>query len=780
MADSDNIAFDFEKAQQLGLDEPEWLKISERLGRNANEIEAKLFATLWSDRVSFKSSQAMLESIMEESPDNALSWSELRPVDIGDELELFATVLAENHEPVSLSEVSAMTCLNSAITSIGEMEAKPLATLGFLASTGIGSVESRQLIKAFNFALSKSVISSSIPNVQQHVYLNPSYQGTKILNFASVGIRTKRQLAEQFDHIATGDPVVYIGVPTGTEQPISKLKYFSDESGSEKSSAPARLADPLLTYKLNHALEEIADLNISVANISLQRGGLALGALSLCRLIKKAISIDLNRLPKRDETLLPESFLFSETCNRQIAAFSNKHYREISKILTKWELQATNIGQVTNDNSLSFEWNHRQIAEVPVQFAMAGGSKTSFKVVKFPPMLKITSKLESSVVAPKKYKKKDTDDWAILREATTKNQSASKSAKATVGNLEDIWTDLLANANLCSKKFAYQLTDYHAGSECIFEPGSDSAILQTFIEDKNVKIAIALSSLPQLVSVDPYLGTAQSIAKGLRSLAARGAKAVGLSFCLNFGNPNDYKDICDIYESIRSIGDCAKQWNLQIISQQVDLNNWSEGTSGLPAPVFCLVGRIPDKTPLVSNYFLDNSKRLILIGNTTVGLGSSEYQQQLQSELDDKSPELDFDNEIFLSDLLTNLISQGLVVSATDIVSGGSALALTYAALSGHNPAGATLKFTKSDLAEEVLLFAENSPRFLLSTTEENFDKVIDYCTSKGIHIAATGEVGGKNLTVSFASDKNRCSIPIATAYRIWSTSLERSLGLSE
>ena len=280
------------------------------------------------------------------------------------------------------------------------------------------------------------------------------------------------------------------------------------------------------------------------------------------------------------------------------------------------------------------------------------------------------------------------------------------------------------------------------------------------------------------VGVEPYLGSVQSIADGMRNLAAVGATPSGLAYSLNFGDPNNYKEVCDLSESIRGVGDSAKIWGIPMVSNFISLFNGSETNPVLPTPAILTIGEIEDISNVVGSSFKQRGDIVLLLGNTLNEIGCSEYGYFTHQQINRLVPDINFDIEKKICDLLVELHLKKLIRSSHDISSGGLAVALAECCLCGDKPVGASLALENTlmpaEFREDAVMFSETSARFIVSCDATSLGEIEQLCASFQVPITGRGKVGGKEISVSGAVS---CEIPLQTAFKLWTRRLGQLLG---
>lgn len=779
---------DFNHAStNYGLDEVEWERIVERLGRNPNDLESAIFSMLWSEAYCNKSSAALLDTITRDDPRVIrIHGSRIGLIAIGEGEYVAVRIVANNLQSYVDPQLGAQTSMDMALTELSAVGAKPLAVMNVLRFGPSDQIKNQALLQKAVFGISEYSNRFGIPAVGGELYFHPQYRLGTIVNSCALGVLTTNHALER-ERPEVGSAIIYVGAKTGCEG-LSRNKKSSAENVDLKREAKTmKSSDALLASRIISACEEAIDAGLLRDVVSAGVGGLGTACFDLAARIQNPLRLDIDRIPLRNVELTPREILLSETSERLLAVATKNNHRKLIDIFHKWDIDSLMIGQVIDADGIEFYWNHYLAADIPFQFAMGGSIQKHFKVVKFPPMLR-RSDSQEAVDAARKRKRKIQDEWTVVREATEGNKALTGEISRST-NLEDTWLDLLANPNLCSRRPIYRLFDQQSGLNTVIPAGGDAAVLrlkedgkkrQRLVDGSRPKRALAttVDANSLYVGMEPYLGTVQTVAEGMRNLASVGAKPIGFAHCLNFGDPNNYKEVCDLSEAIRGIGDASKIWDIPILSEFISLFNGSEANPVLATPSIMSVGMIEDVSKVRPSYFEHRGDKIFLLGMTLNEIGCSEYGYYCHHQINRLVPDINFDLEKRICDAMISLVESGLLSSAHDLSGGGVAMALAESCLSAPRPLGATLKLEntleKKEYRDDALLFSESSGRFLVSFAPQHEEPVREICQKFSIPITGEGTVGGREIRIEGPVE---CELPLSTTYKIWAYRLNTLLG---
>lgn len=757
---------EIEHALSLGLDEAEWESIVSRLGRNPNHFEASIFASLWSDRVSFKNSKSLIEAAQFEYTSlEELPGSSIKLISIDDETQLAVRISQQNALCQIEPYFAAQSALDSALQELTTAGAKPIGIFSIGRFGNPEQLSHQARFKKLITGLSHFSNKSGIPLLDGSYYFHSSFNKAPIVNCAVIGIVENKKIGRQ-EPLPFSSPLLYVGAKTGKD-------YIPDK---EIRTGAIPMGDPLLSRRILSAAREAINAQAVDEIIVLGAGGLAVGAFHMSVRAKRPILIDIDRIPLRTEMQEPLDILKSETADRVLMITSADKHRDLNKILHTWDLESVRIGEVNDADGIEFYWNHYQAADIPFQFAISGASRKTMEVVQFPPMLKRSNRSldQNNFRKQNKIKK---DDWSLIREVSIKTELQRNEKEIPCpSNLEDVWLDLLANPNLSSREPVHILFDQLVGGRTMHRNGGDSSVLKLHSrsEENNMScIAATISAHSLYVANEPYLGTVQTVAETMRNLACVGARPIAIASCLNFGSSERYREVCDLAESIRGLGDASRIWKLPIMSEEVSLENGTETAPLLPTPTILGIGIIRKKQHICSQSFVEKGDKIYLLGEIKNEIGCSEYAHYVHKRVNTLVPDINFEQEKSRCEQIVSMIENGIIRSCHDISRGGLALSLVECCLLRSKPIGAQITITQKVVPSEngnvlrpdAALFSETTSRFIVSCAAEKEEDLLSACEKYHIPISGSGTVGGKNISVSGLVD---IELPLSTTYKLW------------
>lgn len=795
---------EFEQAAELGLDEVEWEKIVDRLGRPPNHFEASIFAALWSETVSNKSSSALLEAMSRDASGvHEIPGTTLSITPLGDGASYLSLRLINNNAQTYYEPYyGVQTAMGSALEELASVGALPLCVLNLLRFGTSDRIRNQTLFQSAVQGIGDYGCRYGLPVLGGELYFHENYNSSPMVNSGVVGVIRHPNVLDA-PEVDYQSPVLYVGASTGRDGLKLESKNDTDDIISKRRSLDqmVRMSDPLLGNRLINACAEAIEKRLVKEVVSVGYGGLAVACFNLAKRINKPILLDIDRIPLRGAQMEPLEIVLSESSQRVLLVVDKGKHRALNQILHKWDLSSLKVGDVNDADGIEFYYNHYLAADIPFLFALGGSIQKQYEVVKFPPMLKRSRKDVGDADSMRRRKRKVEDEWSLVREISLAKDTEEKDKEILCpDHLDDVWLDLLANPNLCSRAPAYRQFDQVIGANTVQKIGGDAALLRirpfmgwSLAEDTSSGekskdstekgLAVTLDANSLYVSMEPYLGTVQTVAESMRNLAAVGARPVGMACCMNFGDPNRYQDVCDLSESLRGLGDASKIWRIPLLSKEISLNNGSEGNPALPTPSVLMAGLLGDLKKSCSVGFKNKGDKILLVGLTENEIGCSEYAYFIHKFINRLVPDIDFEKEKETCELIASLIQDGMLQSAHDISSGGIAISIIESCMMRTRPIGAVLHIEHQTfetpngpipLRADSALFSETSGRFLISCKPELEEKVRNRCETAGIPLTGSGTVGGKFVRVEGAVETE---LPISTTYKLWNHRLANLLG---
>jgi phosphoribosylformylglycinamidine synthase len=629
---------------EMGLSDTEYRAIVDKLGREPTYTELGMYAVLWSEHCSYKSSRKVLNYFKEYKGGDS---ENAGVVDIGDGIGIVFKVESHNHPSAVEPYEGAATGVGGIIRDILTMGARPIASLNSLRFGDItSSAEDRRLMDGVVRGIGGYGNCIGVPTVAGEVSFHPRYSGNPLVNAMCIG-RVELGKVTTAAAAGPGNPVLYLGSATGRDG-IHGATFASevlDEDGEDKRPN-VQIGDPFAGKLLIEATLEALDTGAIVAIQDMGAAGLTC---STCEMSGKGgvgMDIELTKVPLRDDTMTSYEIMLSESQERMLAVVEFGREQEVIDAFEKWGLPGVVIGSVTDDGIVTIKHNGRTEAQIPADHITEGC-----------PMLDLPTE-------PRR-------DWRQLDLSEIPQPKDYGDALAT----------LLASPNIASKRWVFRQYDSTVQTQTSIGPGnSDAAVLA--LRGTKKGIATKIDCNARAVFSDPYNGGVGAVAEAARNVACTGARPIGATDCLNFGNPTRPEVFWQFDRAVKGIADACEALGTPVLSGNVSFYNETDLGEVLPTPTVGVVGVLKDASKRLGASLPSTRGFLYLIyGNENVspeqGLGASEYLATIHGSEAGVCEAPDLAIEKGVIETLVRIAEESLVDCAHDVSEGGLAVSVT-------------------------------------------------------------------------------------------------------
>jgi phosphoribosylformylglycinamidine synthase len=424
------------------------------------------------------------------------------------------------------------------------------------------------------------------------------------------------------------------------------------------------------------------------------------------------MDIELSRVPQRETQMTPYEILLSESQERMLLVAARGREAEVRSVFAKWDLDAVEIGRVTDDAVLTVRQDGNVVARVPVDLL---AEAPRYEKPTAPPAWLSDVRAFDPLTLP------EPDDY------------------------EDVLESVLAAASVASKEWAYRQYDQQVGINTLVLPGSDAAVLR--VKGTRRAIAIATDGNGRQVLVDPRVGAAMAVCEAARNVSCAGGRPVGVTDCMNFGSPERPEILWQFAEAIEGIAQACRALDLPVVGGNVSLYNETLGQAILPTPVIGVVGVLEDAGRHSTQWFKDGGHRIALLGPDAVSLGASEYLWTRHGRVAGRLAALDLGVERRVQAAVQAAVGAGLVTASHDCSEGGIAVALAKAAITGPERLGATVALPVGERAD-LTLFGEGPSRVLVTVDPRRTREFEGLMAESAIPWQWIGTTGGDRLRI--------------------------------
>ncbi|MDF0653119.1 MAG: phosphoribosylformylglycinamidine synthase subunit PurL [Nitrospira sp.] len=732
---------------QHNLTGDEYQKIVDILGREPNLTELGMFSVMWSEHCSYKSSRVHLKKLPTTGPRVVQGPGENAGViDIGDGLCVVFKMESHNHPSFIEPYQGAATGVGGILRDIFTMGARPIALLDSLRFGELHSSKNRHLMKGVVSGIAGYGNCMGVPTVGGEIVFNDIYALNPLVNVFCLGLAHRDKIFRG-TAAGVGNPVIYFGSKTGRDG-IHGATMASDsfDDQSEQKRPTVQVGDPFAEKLLLEACLELMERDLLVGIQDMGAAGLTSSSCEMASRAGNGIELDLSVVPRRESGMTPYEVMLSESQERMLMVAKSGKEGECTEVCRKWDLDVAVVGKVTADGMLRVLDQGKVVAEIPAKALADGGPRYE-----------------------RPYQPPAYQDML-----TNLNYDAISDVKdANVALLA-----LLESPTIASKRWVYEQYDHMVRTNTTIRPGSDAAVVR--IKGTKKAVAMTVDCNSRYCLLNPYEGARLAVAEAARNLVCSGAVPIGLTDCLNFGNPERPDIMWQFAMAIEGMKDACEHFQIPIVSGNVSFYNETNGLSIYPTPMLGMVGLIDDIERSMTQWFKQEGDDIILLGSSREDLGGSEYLKVVHAREQGSPPYLSLDTEKALHDCLLFLIRDGLLQSAHDCSEGGVAVALAESCISGPDRAlGAVVRLTRGRLRKDAVLFGESQSRVVVSAKPAHRQPILNHARSFGVPIEIMGTVTGGRLIVSVGDEGSTEPVidqPVAMLHDRWVCALEQAL----
>ena len=753
-------------AIELGLLPEEFDRIYSILGeRIPTYTELGIFSVMWSEHCSYKNSIAVIKTLPRKGGRLLVEAGEENAglVDIGDGLAVAFKIESHNHPSAVEPYQGAATGVGGILRDIFTMGARPIAALnslrfGRLAKTtrphltedGESDTElerTKFLVRGVVHGIGDYGNSFGVPTVGGEVYFDECYRGNPLVNAMAVGIveqgKTVSASAE-----GVGNVVMIVGSRTGRDgiHGASLLASAVFSEAAETLRPTVQVGDPFAEKLLLEATLEAISAGLVVGMQDMGAAGISCCTSEMSAKAGTGMAIDLDKVPLREASMTSFEIMLSESQERMLVVVKPQDVGSIQAIFTKWDLQAEIIGRVTDTGRVVIDYHGERVADIPAKALALGGDMTPVY-------------------------HRETRQPQYLKEVQAYDISKLKDVKDAGTMLRE----LLASPNIASKRWVYEQYDSMVRTNSLYLTGGDAAVVR--IKGTTKGLAMKTDCNSRYVYLDPYRGAVIAVAEAARNIACTGATPLGVTNCLNFGNPYDPEVYCQFKEAVRGMGDACKAFGTPVTGGNVSFYNESPGGAIFPTPTIGMIGLIEDITKVVSADFKQEGDAILLLtsgrsSDPFDGLGGSEYLFLRTGLVAGRVPSCNLEKEAALVRALVELADASLIHSAHDVSEGGFAVALAECcfAQSTGIPMGARIDTLHH--FSDAALFGERQTHVILSASPSDASVIQSIAESHGLIAPIVGQVGGTRVIIGEVIDES-----VSELYSIYSEALPIALG---
>lgn len=731
-------------AQQLRLTEEEFELIKSKLGRTPNFTELCAFSGMWSEHCSYKNSIKWLKTLPREGGRMLVAAGEENAglMDMGNGFGVVFKIESHNHPSAIEPFQGAATGVGGIQRDIFTMGARPIASLNSLRFGKLEDKKTQRLLAGVVKGIGHYGNCFGVPTVGGEVYFESCYHTNPLVNAMSVGIMQANKMVSATAK-GLGNPVIYVGSATGKDG-IGGASFASADITEESAEElPAvQVGDPFQEKKLLEACLEVIETGAVVGMQDMGAAGIICSTAEMSAKGNVGMHIDLEKVPTRQQNMKAWELLLSESQERMLMVVEKGREAEVIAVFEKWDLSASTVGHVTDDGLLKFYMHGVLEAEIPAYELVLGGGAPQYT---------------REYKEPKYFEKIKAFDINTVPDVTVDE------LKATAEQMVQL-------PNIASKRWVYTQYDSMVGAaNASTNAPSDASVVLAKGTGKALAVTVDCNS--RYVFADPYQGGMIAVAEAARNIVCSGGEPIGVTNCLNFGNPYDPEVYYQFVKAVTGMGDACRKFNTPVTGGNVSFYNQNPEGPVYPTPTIGMVGVIDDLDNRMTMDYKTPGDFIVLIGEQRNDIASSEYLHKIRGVEYSPAPAFNLFEEYQVQQFVAGAIRKKQILSAHDISEGGLIVTLIE---KGFNR---NLGFAvDADVAgrNDAYWLGEAQSRVVVTCSAEQLAELQGDAMEKGIGCTVIGKVTDGTISVNGADWGN-----IATWKNKYDTAIENIINKS-
>ncbi|HTL09428.1 MAG TPA: phosphoribosylformylglycinamidine synthase subunit PurL [Chitinophagaceae bacterium] len=706
-------------AAQLRLTAEEFELIKQKLGRTPNFTELCCFSAMWSEHCSYKNSIRYLKTLPREGKKMLVKAGEENAglMDIGDGYGVVFKIESHNHPSAIEPFQGAATGVGGIHRDIFTMGARPIAALNSLRFGSITEAKTQHLLSGIVHGIGHYGNCFGVPTVGGEIYFEPCYHTNPLVNAMSVGVLKNGETVSAIAK-GNGNPVFFVGSATGKDG-IGGASFASADitAGSVEELPAVQVGDPFQEKKLLEACLEVIKTGAVVGMQDMGAAGIICSTSEMSAKGESGMRIDLEKVPTRQKNMKAWELLLSESQERMLMVVEKGKEQVVMDVFEKWDLPCSAIGEVTGDGILNFYMHGTLEASLPAHELVLGGGAPQYT--------------------------RETKEPAYLQ----KIKQFDAAAIEVPADLKAVAETLVSIPNIASKKYVYVQYDsmVGAGNTSTNEP-SDAAVV--LAKPTGKALALTTDCNSRYVFADPYKGGMIAVAEAARNIVCSGGQPLGITNCLNFGNPYDPEVYYQFVNALKGMGEACIKFDTPVTGGNVSFYNQGPDGAVYPTPTIGMVGLLDKVSDKMTLDFKEEGDHIFLLGRSCNDINSSEYLHKVHGVEFSPAPQFTLEEEFALQQLVATLIKKKLVQSAHDVSEGGLFITLLESCFNRN--LGMDVVAADAGIRKDAYWFGEAQSRVVVTVSKDNlagFKKLVGNAAHEELGFVTAGsiEVDGMN-----------------------------------
>ena len=706
-------------AEQLRLTAEEFELIKEKLGRIPNFNELCSFSAMWSEHCSYKNSIKWLKTLPRDGKKMLVKAGEENAglMDIGDGYGVVFKIESHNHPSAIEPFQGAATGVGGINRDIFTMGARPIASLNSLRFGKLTEAKTQHLLAGVVHGIGHYGNCFGVPTVGGEVYFEDCYHTNPLVNAMSVGILKNGGTVSATSGNVKGNPVFFVGSATGKDGIGGASFASADITADSAEDLPAvQVGDPFQEKKLLEACLEVIQTGAVVGMQDMGAAGIICSTSEMSAKGEAGMRIDLDKVPTRQKDMKPWELLLSESQERMLLVAEKGKEQLVLDVFKKWDLPCSEIGEVTDDGMLQFYMHGNLEATLPAyELVLGGGAPQNDRPYSEPKYFE-------------KIKAFNPDSIAVPTD------------------LKSVAEQIIQIPNIASKKWIYVQYDSMVGTgNASTNAPSDAAIV--LAKPTNKALALTTDCNSRYVFADPYKGAMIAVAEAARNIVCSGGQPLGVTNCLNFGNPFDPEVYYQFVHAIKGMGEACIKFDTPVTGGNVSFYNQGPDGAVYPTPTIGMVGLLENVHDKMTMDFKQEDDEIYLVGTQRNDINSSEYLHKIHGVEFSPCPYFDLNEEFEVQHEVKKMIHKKLVNSAHDVSEGGLFITLIESCFNRNLGFEASVNY--DNIRTDAYWFGEAQSRVVVSVSKENRNDLNMLLEKMEMTVTYLGKVTSGNININ-------------------------------
>lgn len=545
------------KLKTYRLNKKEYERIQSLLGRNPKGVEWALFSALWSEHCSYKSSKIHLKNLFNRSSRVLQSFGENAGViDLGEGERVAFKMESHNHPSFIEPYQGAATGVGGILRDVFTMGARPVALGNYLCFGDPKASRMQTLVDGVVRGIGGYGNSVGVPNITGQTEFHSTYNNNILVNAFALGLFRPGEKVFLSKAKGIGNFVVYVGAKTGRDgvHGASMASESFDENSASKRPT-VQIGDPFFEKLLIESCLEVMKQDLVVSIQDMGAAGLTSSSFEMASKGGVGFIIDLSKVPLRDSSLTPEDILLSESQERMLLMCEPSKFEPLKKVFNHWNLDASVIGEVVEKKTVTLKWKGEILTEIDPDILVEEAPQYT----------------------------REFHSWKMQNRVTCDGE-----IELEIKDVKSTLLECLSSVHGSARNWIYDQYDQRVGARTVQDCSSDIGFIR--LPDSGRGLSVVLGCRPYVMRFDAQAGGADSVAFPAIELAIKGFEPVGVTDCLNFGNPEKPEIMSQFVASLQAMSQQCEALSTPIISGNVSFYNETDNTNITSTPSTGVVG----------------------------------------------------------------------------------------------------------------------------------------------------------------------------------------------